>query len=43
MKVEAKLSSRTKGPIKGKEKSIVGSVVREQRTLTPKRLCSMAP
>lgn len=42
MKVEAKLSRRTKGLIKGKEKSIVGSVVREQCTLTPKRLCSMA-
>lgn len=43
MKVEAKLSRRTKGLIKGKEKSIVGSLVREQCTLTQKSLCSMAP
>lgn len=43
MKVEAKLSRRTTGLRKGKEKSMVGSRVLEPHTLTPKRLCSMAP
>lgn len=42
MKGEAKLCRRTKGLIKGKEDSGVGSLVQEQCTLTPKRLCSTA-